>query len=127
MFKPVSTLPYRIVTRKAQALLIRNNPDDLSVWEGRVAACLLDVDIYSIRDIIRDVLHNPQIRAIVFDGDCCCRKDFADFWVSSDVPDWKIDGEHLALVRQFVDLYDGDFWLQGPQQPFSPTRVMYFQ
>lgn len=131
MFRPVSTLPYRIVARNAQALLIRRPPggllaDDLSSWDGRVAACLADRDAANLRDVVRDVLHNPQIRAIVFAHDPACRLAYAAFWAGSGGLEG-LDDEHVTMVRQFVDLYDDDFALRGPQQPFSPTRVMYLR
>lgn len=131
MFRPVSALPYRVVARNAQALLVRRPPggllaDDLSPWDGRVAACLADQDAANLRDVVRDVLHNPQIRAIVFAHDPACRPAYAAFWAGSDGLKG-LDDEHVTMVRQFVDLYDDDFALRGPQQPFSPTRVMYLR
>lgn len=131
MFRPVSALPYRLVARNAQALLVRRPPggllaDDLSFWDGRVAACLDDRHAASLRDVVRDVLYNPQIRAIVFTHGPVCRSAYADFWAGS-VGLEGLDDEHVTMVRQFVDLYDDDFALRGPQQPFSPTRVMYLR
>jgi len=131
MFRPVSALPYRLVSRNAQALLIRRPPggllaDDLSAWDGRVAACLADVAAHDLRGVVRDVLNNPQIRAIVFAHAPRCRETYAAFWAGSDGLEG-IDDEHVTTVRQFVDLYDDDFALRGPQQPFSPTRVMYLR
>ncbi len=131
MFRPVSKLPYRVVSRSAQALLIRRPPggllaDDLSFWDGRVAACLSDLDAANLRDVVRDVLNNPQIRAIVFAHEPVCRSAYAAFWGGSCGLEG-IDDEHITMVRQFVDLYDDDFVLRGPQQPFSPTRVMYLR
>lgn len=129
MFRSVSLLPYRLVSRNTQALLIRRPPggllaDDLSAWDGRVAACLDDESAANLRDVVRDVLHNPQIRAIVFAHDPACRSTYSTFWAGSSRLEG-IDDEHVTMVRQFVDLFDDDFALHGPQQPFSPTRVMY--
>lgn len=131
MFRPVSTLPYRRVSKNAQALLIRRSPggllaDDLSAWDDRVAVCLADAYAASLRDVVRDLLYNPQIRVIVFAHEPVCRSTYAAFWEGTDgLKD--IDGEHVTMVRQFVDLFDDDFVLRGPQQPFSPTRVMYLR
>jgi hypothetical protein len=127
MFRPISPLPYRLCDRNAQALLVRAEDSAPSAWDGRVAAAVTDSAVVALRDIVRDILHNPQIRVVAFDGECRCRPAFADFWSGTEVPAWGIDGEHVALVRQFVDLYDGDFVLRGPQQPFWPSRVMYLQ
>lgn len=131
MFRPVSALPYRLVSRNAQALLIRRPPsgllaDDLSAWDERVVACLTDVAALDLRSVVRDILHNPQIRVVVFAHAPTCRAIYSSFWEGSDGLDG-IDGEHVAMVRQFVDLYDDDFALRGPQQPFSPIRVMYLR
>lgn len=131
MFRPASSLPYRLVSRNAQALLIRRPPggllaDDLSFWDGRVAACLADRPASAIRDVVRDLLNNPQIRVLVFAHEPVCRPAYASFWEGSDGFEG-IDDEHVTMVRQFVDLYDDDFALRGPQQPFSPIRVMYLR
>ena len=130
MFRPVSSLPYRLLSRSAQALLVRRAPggllaDDLSFWDERVAACLPD-EHASVRDVVRDLLHNPQIRVVAFAHNPMCRAVFAAFWEGSDGLEG-IDNEHVTMVRQFVDLYDDDFLLRGPQQPFNPSRIMYLE
>jgi len=131
MFMPVSALPYHRLARNAQVLLVRQRQrggmlsGDLSGWADVVAAAIDDADVSSVRDVVRDLLGNPQIRAVVFDGECSCREGFASFWESMEIPDWRIDREHIELVRRFVDLYDGEFRLRGPQQPFWPSRIRY--
>lgn len=93
-------------------------------WKERGVALLGDSGRY-LRDVVRDLLANPQVRAIVFDGDACCRDAYDTFWLSDDDPGWRIDGEHLKLVRQFVDLFDDDCGIKAPMQPFWPARIMY--
>lgn len=132
MWRPVSTLTYRALDPSAQAIVVRcpvtaepfADFDDR--WRTRAAAVIHDSPLI-VRDVVRDLLANPQIRAVAFAGECCGRSAYAEFWEGTMVPPWGIDGEHVALVRQFVDLYDGDFALRGPQQPFWPSRVMYLQ
>lgn len=132
MWRPVSTLTYRMLNPNAQAIIVHcpvtSEPfvDFDSRWRSQAAAVIHDSPLI-VRDVVRDLLANPQIRAVAFVGECCGRSVYADFWNGTDVPAWGIDVEHVALVRQFVDLYDGDFVLRGPQQPFSPSRVMYLQ
>jgi hypothetical protein len=132
MWRPVSALTYRALDPNAQAIVVccpvTSGPfaDFDDRWRPRAAAVIHDSPLI-VRDVVRDLLANPQIRAVAFVGECCGRSAYAEFWEGIKVPPWGIDGEHVALVRQFVDLYDGDFALRGPQQPFWPSRVMYLQ
>jgi hypothetical protein len=76
-------------------------------------------------DLVRDLLANPQIRAIVFDGPGTGVQVIRDFWTSRDIPKtWYINAEHIMLVRQFVDLYDEDCG-SPVMQPFWPKRLKY--
>ena len=93
-------------------------------WGGRACAVIGDSSKY-LRDVVRDLLANPQIRIVVFDGAACGRDAYDAFWRASDDPGWRIEPEHISLVRRFVDLYDDDFKISGPMQPFWPARIMY--
>lgn len=131
MFEPVSTLTYHRLNPKAQAIVIvcpvgPRYKDAEERWKDRAAA-IIDDAIAAMHCVVRDLLANPQIRAIVFDGDCCCREAYDKLWLGETKVDWKIDLEHLQLVRQFVDLYDDDFGHLGPQQPFWPLRIKYLE
>jgi len=131
MFEPVSTLTYRRLNPMAQALIVvcPEGPRFADVetrWKDRAAAVIHD-SIAAMRDVVRDLLHNPQIRAIVFDGDCCCRDAYDKLWLDGPSTDFKIDAEHIDLIRRFVDLYDDDFGYRGPQQPFWPLRIKYLE
>lgn len=128
MWKPVSTLPYRSLSLGGQVLVVADvYASTLSLeetWGTRACAVVPDV-VGNLRDVVRDVLANPQVRAIVFMGTRVCRAEFDAFWSSVDDPGWKIRLEDLALVRRFVDLYDDDFGSKGPMQPFWPARIIY--
>lgn len=131
MFVPVSALTYKRLNTKAQALVVvcpegPRAPDAEDRWKDRAVAIVHD-SVLAMRDVVRDLLANPQVRAIVFDGDCCCRDAYDRVWLGETPVDWKIDREHLQLVRQFVDLYDDDFGHRGPQQPFWPVRIKYLE
>lgn len=132
MWRPVSGLSYRALDPNAQAIVVccpmiaELFTDFDNRWRPRVAAVIHDSPLI-VRDVVRDLLANPQIRAVVFAGKCCGRWAYAEFWEGTKVPPWGIDGEHITLVRQFVDLYDDDFMLRGPQQPFHPSRIMYLE
>ena len=93
-------------------------------WKERGVALLGDTAAH-LRDVVRDLLANPQVRAIVFEGEVCCRNAYDAFWLTDTDPGWRIDGEHLTLVRQFVDLYDDDCGIKTPMQPFWPARIQY--
>lgn len=127
MFIPVSTLPYTLLSPRAQALVIVASTEirNEAQVRSRAAAMLVNDDV-RIRDIVRDLLANPQIRAIVFDGACGCRATFDQFWRDGQGVE-RIDEEHRTLVRQFVDLYDDDFGHRVPQPPFWPMRIKYLE
>lgn len=130
MFEPVSRLPYVRLNPMAQALVVACGHGSCKAaatdgWKDR--ACAVIDDGASLRDVVRDLLANPQIRAIVFDGDCCGREAYDKFWDGETPAGWNIDEEHLVLVRRFVDLYDDDFGHRGPQQPFWPLRIKYLE
>jgi acetone carboxylase gamma subunit len=131
MFQPISGLTYRMLKTEGQALVVvcPCGPQFIGVedrWLTRAAAVIHDAKAV-MREVVRDLLHNPQIRSIVFDGACCCRAAYTDFWAGALKPEWNIDEEHLALVRRFVDLYDDDFTYHGPPPPFWPLRIKYLE
>ena len=131
MFQPVSGLTYRVLNPRAQALVVVcpvgerfKGAEDR--WRDRACAVIHDTGKI-LRDVVRDLLANPQIRSIVFDGSCCGRDAYARFWDGETPAGWNIDEEHVTLVRRFVDLYDDDFGQRGPQQPFWPVRIRYLE
>jgi hypothetical protein len=134
MFQSITTLPTRgafaLCNPAAQAFVIANPTqpfEDLKVkWKDRAAVVMWD-DTGVLHDIVRELLFNPQIRAVVFDGDPSSRPTFQSFWSGELVVPWKIDLEHLQLIRQFVDLYDDDFMHRVPQAPFWPVRIKYLE
>ncbi len=128
MFQPVSSLGYQLLEPTAQAIVVvdpsRLAPHEVTAKWGKRVAAAVDDDPANVRDVVRDLLANPQIRIIVFDGPTRNRDVWEDFRYGP-MPDWKIDQEHLTLVRQYVDLFDDDFFIKGPMQPFWPLRIRY--
>lgn len=131
MFRPASDLPYRMLSPEAQVLVVvdvfRSTEAVESRWKGRACAAAPDLpELPAVRSIVRDLLNNPQVRAVVFDGECRSRAAFDDVWSGrADLSGWKIDEEHLSLVRQFVDLFDDEYTVRKPLQPFWPARIFY--
>lgn len=129
MWKPVSKLEYLPLNPKAQAIVVvcpltQRDADVRARWSERACAAIGDTSRH-LRDIVRDLLANPHVRAIVFDGPACGRAAYDAFWAGAPQPGWRIDDEHLTLVRQFVDLYDDDHAIRVASQPFWPARIMY--
>lgn len=123
MFDPISGLPYRRLAVKGQAIAIVSTLDEATAVRWVSAAALLrDCDAVP-RDVIRDLLANPHVRSLVFEDGVACREAFSVVWEGQEVTG--IDQEHSALVRSFVDLYDGDYAHHGPQPPFWPLRIKY--
>lgn len=125
----MSRLGYQPLNPQAQVLVIicpMQQRDEVlkERWRERAVALLEDTAQH-LRDIVRDLLANPQVRAVVFDGEVCCRDAFDAFWLGEAKPTWHIDDEHLTLVRQFVDLYDDDCGIKAPMQPYWPARIQY--
>ncbi len=131
MWKPVSRLDYVPLNTKGQILVVScpltKRTDVLRTqWADRACAIAPDSSLF-LRDIVRDLLANPQVRAIVFDGQACGRAAYDAFWAGETNRAWRIDEEHLVLVRQYVDLYDDDCGFKTAYQPFWPSRIMYLE
>jgi hypothetical protein len=131
VWKPVSKLEYQPLNPKGQVIVIacpmlKRDDEIKERWKERAVAILNDSSKY-LRDVVRDILANPQVRAIVFDGAVCCRDAYDAFWLGKDQPAWRIEKEHIDLVRQFVDLFDDDCMWQESMQPFWPARIMYLE
>ena len=129
MFEPVSTATYCRLNPNKQILICSlgdpcDTPRLLEKWATRACAIFAFGAGESLSNLVRDLLANPQIRAIVFDGPGAGSQVFRDFWIGTDVPEWGINAEHITLVRQFVDLYDEDCG-HRLMQPFWPQRLKY--
>jgi hypothetical protein len=129
MWQPVSRLEYLPLEPSAQALVIAcpmevKTPEIRRRWASRAAASVGDSARY-LADVVRDLLANPHVRVVVFHGRACGRDAYDAFWQGRDDPGWGISLDHLALVRQFVDLYDDDFMLKSPMAPYWPERIRY--
>lgn len=130
MFQPVSRISYHALDVDKQILVCalegghRRN-DLLTRWETRAAATFSFTEADDVCDVVRDLLANPQIRAIVLDGSGKAEDKLRAFWARQTTPNWKINEEHLELVRQFVDLFNEDCGFHKPQQPFWPQRLKY--
>lgn len=129
MFTPVSELEYLRLEPTAQAIVIAcpmqvKVPEIRRRWASKACASLGDSGKF-LPDLVRDLLANPHVRIVVFHGAACGRDAYEAFWRGTDDPGWGIAPDHLALVRQFVDLYDDDFMIKGPMPPYWPTRIRY--
>lgn len=127
MWKPVSTVPYKPLNDKAQILVITcpigHRFDEIAPrWKDRAVAIAPDSKGF-LKSIVRDLLANPQVRNVVFDGPACGRAAYDSLWGGTNIPGF--DQEHLQLLRQFVDLWDDDCGVRSPMQPFWPARIMY--
>jgi len=128
MFEPVSALAYQHLNKDAQALVVcaaGADPDAVRVkWGARAAAALAD-DACELQAVVRDLLANPHIRVVVFDGAPRGRDAWVAVWRGDALPAWPIQREHVQLVRQFVDLYDDDFLIKTVLPPYWPARIRY--
>jgi len=131
VWNPVSPRRYLPLNPTGQVLVVTDLAATTPVavttrWGDRACAALGDDPAY-VRDVVRDLLANPQVRLVVFDGPVRGRAAYAAFWAGADVPTWRLDAEHLTLVRQFVDLYDDDVGIRKPLRPFWPVRIRYLE
>ncbi len=134
MFDPVSRLDYLRLKPDGQAIVVLGDPParilsrkDVEHHWMPTACAALEGRAGIVRDVVRDLLANPQIRAIVFSGAVVGRDEWDAFFYGAEIPPWKIDNEHIQLVRQFVNLYDDEFQTKDTMQPFWPTRVRYLE
>lgn len=133
-FEPLSKLPYAVFNPAAQLLVCtrQDAPETARKAWGTRAAAAFSFEWRQIRDLVVDLLHNPQIRNVVvlsapegqMEGPE--RAALASFWLGGEsTPEWGIAQMHLDLVRRFVDLYDDDCGIYGPLHPFWPERIRY--
>lgn len=135
MFEPVSQLPYIALAPERQALIVLcTHPGRLSTREDLMArwgtvACAAVSDSLFCYDLLRDLLANPQVRAIVFDAvQPGCSEPWRAWFEGTDMPlSRKIDREHVTLLRQFVDIYDDEYVAKGSLQPWWPSRIRYLE
>lgn len=133
MFHPLSGIQYIVLDPDKQILVCSLDAqaatsDLRERWRDRAAAIFSFRAGDDVLDVVRDLLANPQIRIVVFDGEGAGREVFDAFWKKTR--EFDLDGiaeNHADAVRQFVDLYDGDCGMRGPLQPFWPTRLKYAQ
>ena len=131
MWKPQSRLDYVPLNPEGHVLVVacpmlKREAALRERWAERAVAIIGDSSRY-LRDIVRDILANPQVRAVVLDGEICAREAYDKFWLGKEDPGWRIDMEHLNLVRQYVDLYDDDCTWRVTPQPFWPVRIAYLE
>lgn len=130
MFHPISTHPYHFLDRDRQILVCTlSQPRDaasvVEKWKGRAAASFAFEPGDDLMDIVRDLLANPQIRIIVFDGAGPARIVFQAFKDGGDLHLQGVAQNHVDAVRQFVDFFDEDCGIRDALQPFWPTRLKY--
>lgn len=130
MFEPVSNIGYYVLDLDKQLLVCTLSSacsfEQLrEKWGLKAAAAFPFRPGDDLVDIVRDLLANPQIRAIVFDGEGPMRMMFDAFWETGRLNYGNIAVHHLTALRQFVDLYDGDCDIREPLPPFWPQRLRY--
>lgn len=132
MFKPVSHIAYTRLDDNKQFLVCTlsspaADPQKVSRWRGRACAIFEFPPGALLVDVVRDLLANPQIRAIVFDGEGTTRGVFKAFWERQTPLKCAIREDHLNMVRQFVDLYDDDCSIIKLLPPYWPKRLLYLE
>lgn len=130
MFQPVSRVAYHMLSKDKQILVCaleggHTHTELLTRWRERAAATLSFSTSDSLTDVVRDLLANPQIRAVVLVGAPEKASAFQDFWQRKVPLKGDIKEDHQELVRQFVDLFTDDCNFHKPQQPFWPQRILY--
>lgn len=132
-FEPLSSLSYAVFNPAAQILVctFAAPPESARERWGERAAAAFSFEWDRVRELVIDLLHNPQIRAVVRLDVMEPKYGPADaaqrsFWTGGhSSPEWKIAQIHLDLIRRFVDLYDDDCGIYGPLHPFWPERIRY--
>ena len=124
-FEPVSDLPYVRLIGHAQTLVFAKNVANR--WKARATASVFFEPGTSLRALVIDLLANPQVRVLVYDDEPGPVLDpLKEFWSGlAKTAAWEIAPSHVTLVRQFVDLYEGDCGIRGTLQPFWPERIRY--
>lgn len=103
-------------------------------WVDKSAAIFELTRDLQLDALIRDLLANPQIRALVIDGEGQARALLEMFWgghidqLISRGPRGMFAGiprEHLDLVRMHVGLYNNEFVLTRPMLPYMMKPLKY--
>jgi hypothetical protein len=109
-----------------QALVVTEHEPDEVVhrrWNTRaVGSCQAPEDPC---DLVRDILNNPQVRVVVLEGEGPRTEAIRAFWSGTAGDAWGLRPPHAALVRDFVDLFDGDYTATRVAPPFWPKRIKY--
>lgn len=122
MFSPVSRITYQHHVAEGQVLVCGSPPS--GKWESRAAAVFMLTTRDAPVDVVRDILANPQIRALVLDNAGPAGEDIRLIWKDTSFLTTVVSKEHLSLVRGFVDLFDDDYRLFSKQPPFWPRPII---
>src|SRR5262245_49101745 len=109
-FKPVSDIRYVHLCAGRQILVCAldraaDGPGVVATWKDRAAAVFQAKTGEELGGLVRDLLANPQIRAVVLVGDGEGGPVIRRFWEYGG-PVGGIERQQLELVRSFVDLFD---------------------
>ena len=129
MFTPVSKLNYFLFRDDGHIVVVTFSRISLmhaaKKWRDRAAAVFRLKTTEEISFLIEDLLANPHIRALCFEEDGPLRAAIGAVWKDERPPGCRVSDEHLTLVRQFVDLYDGDCRFRVAPFPYWPEPIRY--
>lgn len=100
---------------------------DTEKWTQGVSA-LIHADELDLTSLVVDLLANPQIRVIVLDTKDTGVKDKVR---SLKLPALKdqltltIKDEHLALINQYVDIFEDEYYGTFLMPPYYPSPIKY--
>jgi len=126
-FEPVSDIRYVHLCAGRQVLVCTlgraaDDPKVMAAWKDRAAAIFASATGEEFGGLVRDLLANPQIRALVLMGEGEGGRVIRRFWKHGG-PVGGIEQQQLELVRAFVDLFDEDCGIHAALQPFWPKRI----
>jgi len=127
VFEPVSGVEYKFDKANSQSLIGTFDLEKAAATPRLrgVAAAFFIPKPGGLRDLVRDLLHNPHIRSIIFvPGLGNGVDEIVDFWTRKT----ELRGllpEYAEVIRASVALYDGEYHQTGVLPPYLKGRVKW--
>lgn len=118
---------YRLFPDNKKHTLVISDQLDTEKWSTGVSA-LVEAAELDLTSLVVDLLANPQIRVLVLDTrDETVREKVRGIKLPAlkDQLRGDIKTEHLALVSQYVDVYEDEYFGTFPLPPYFPSPIKY--
>lgn len=123
-----SQIDYLVCDEKKQILVCTlGSPrlDKVNKWRAKGAAIFELTELSQLNSLLKDLLANPQIRALCLDGDGFMKQVLQAFWTGQNPKETDISDDHLTLIRQGVSLFEEDCNILLFTPPYLMKPITY--